>query len=680
MLQSLLSYNFRAKLIIPVAIALLLMIVSAITFTIATQKSSSSALNNQVGESFAELEKSTLEDLEKLSGQVITNLQGMEKKVSSQLEKSSSSALKETASSVQNNIKTLREESAASLLQLMAISAENSVVTKDFAVLNAYVRSAHTNKDIIFLFYQDADKKPLTRFLNRKNEKLKSFLPKGRPEIAKIIQSGEIDPDVLVLSENVKSEGEVIGSVTLAVDMMQAKKQAQEMSLQFDTLVADNSERINAILGKESEIINNDLRGVVKNIEEGISKRSTATVDEITARSNSLNSRTRNYFVIGSVVGLLLVLAILFMNANSTIKLLGGEPATMVQLTKRIAGGDLTADNDIEAVSGSLQEALLEMSQNLRNIIGVIVHEGRSLQTASTELALAAEDMSGGAEQSSSRANAVAAATEEMSANMETVTLASKQAANNVNVVASAMEEMTMAVQEIAQNTAKASSMTDDAVRRAVGSTEKVNHLGVAASDISKVTEVITEISEQTNLLALNATIEAARAGEAGKGFAVVANEIKELARQTAQATGEIKVKIETIQSSTVETVSDISAISSVINNVNELVATVAAAVEEQSATANDISNNINEASSGINEVNENVGQASAVASEIARDIADVSRVSGEAKEGSHKLQESSGNLKNIASNINKETSQFDLGQIEQEISGGSALSQVRPL
>jgi methyl-accepting chemotaxis protein len=71
--------------------------------------------------------------------------------------------------------------------------------------------------------------------------------------------------------------------------------------------------------------------------------------------------------------------------------------------------------------------------------------------------------------------------------------------------------------------------------------------------EISKVTETITEISEQTNLLALNATIEAARAGEAGKGFAVVANEIKELAKQTSDATQEIKRKIESVQASTTQ-------------------------------------------------------------------------------------------------------------------------------
>jgi len=105
----------------------------------------------------------------------------------------------------------------------------------------------------------------------------------------------------------------------------------------------------------------------------------------------------------------------------------------------------------------------------------------------------------------------------------------------------------------------------------------------MSAHAISKVTETITEISEQTNLLALNATIEAARAGEAGKGFAVVANEIKELAKQTNEATLDIKTKIEDVQVATDNTVADIEEISKVINNVNEIVVTITMAVGEQS-------------------------------------------------------------------------------------------------
>jgi methyl-accepting chemotaxis protein len=189
----------------------------------------------------------------------------------------------------------------------------------------------------------------------------------------------------------------------------------------------------------------------------------------------------------------------------------------------------------------------------------------------------------------SGRSNSVAGAAEAMSATMNSVAAASEQTATNVNMVASATEEMTATVQEIAHNSEKARTITESAVTQAGSASQKVGELGRAANEISNVTEVITEISEQTNLLALNATIEAARAGEAGKGFAVVANEIKELAKQTAQATQEIKAKIEGIQGSTAGTVNQIEQITGVINEVNEIVGTIATAVEEQAATSREI-------------------------------------------------------------------------------------------
>jgi methyl-accepting chemotaxis protein len=151
-----------------------------------------------------------------------------------------------------------------------------------------------------------------------------------------------------------------------------------------------------------------------------------------------------------------------------------------------------------------------------------------------------------------------------------------------------------------------------------------VRDLGKAAQMINKVTESIKEIADQTNLLALNATIEAARAGDAGKGFAVVANEIKELAKQTTEATKEIQERIEGVQTSSEQTIEVINTIVATIHKSKEIVATMTTAVQEQAAVSIEISNNVNQASQGIREVTENIAQASMVNRSVAKEVADL--------------------------------------------------------
>jgi methyl-accepting chemotaxis protein len=198
-------------------------------------------------------------------------------------------------------------------------------------------------------------------------------------------------------------------------------------------------------------------------------------------------------------------------------------------------------------------------------------------------------------------------------------------------------------------------------VDRTKKASEDIDELRKSAQKIGKVVETITEISEQTNLLALNATIEAARSGEAGKGFAVVAGEIKTLARQTAEATMEIKQRIETIQDSTNHTVSEIGEISLAIRTVNEMIDTVAASVEEQSATTKEIASNVIQAAQGIQDMTENVSQSSAVASDIAKEIAEVNQAASEMSTNSTQVNASAGGLSQLSEQLKKNIDQFKI-------------------
>ncbi len=383
-----------------------------------------------------------------------------------------------------------------------------------------------------------------------------------------------------------------------------------------------------------------------------------AAVAEKKSGINLALKRQRNRLILITVLILGITCTALTMIARTIVRPINKA----VHFAQDMATGDLSHQLDVHQKDeiGILARALNQMGASLSHMFKDIANGMNTISSSSTELSAISEQMTQSANQTSSRATSVAAASEKMSSNMSSVATASEHASTNVSMVASAAEEMTATVKEIAQNSATASSITAEAVAQAKSASDKVNQLGTAASEISKVTEVITEISEQTNLLALNATIEAARAGEAGKGFAVVANEIKELAKQTAAATQEIKTKIGGVQDSTTLTVAEIKQISKVINEVNDIVATIATAVEEQAVATQEIAGNVTQASQGIGEVHDSVAQSSSVSGAIAKDIAQVNLAGQEVSGGSEQLNISAQQLSQLAEQINEKVAGFN--------------------
>ncbi len=216
-----------------------------------------------------------------------------------------------------------------------------------------------------------------------------------------------------------------------------------------------------------------------------------------------------------------------------------------------------------------------------------------TVDRATGNMTQTATGMSQTAESSASRAAAAASA--------------SGNASTNVQTVAAAAEELASSVSEISRQVAAAARVAATASERAGRTNESVQGLADAAQKIGEVVKLISAIAGQTNLLALNATIEAARAGEAGKGFAVVASEVKSLATQTAKATEEIAQQVSAIQGATGDAVTAIKEIGTVIAEVNEISATIAAAVEEQGAATQEIARNAQQAAAGTTEVAQNI-------------------------------------------------------------------------
>ena len=332
-----------------------------------------------------------------------------------------------------------------------------------------------------------------------------------------------------------------------------------------------------------------------------------------------------------------------------------------VAFSQKMSAGNFTARLNLERNDeiGILMKAFDKTRTSLGDMMSDISSTAHSLFDSSDELNKISESALSTVKSLVGKTREVTKAADSMSINMETLTDTMEETSSNINMVSVAAEEMSSTITEIASNTSKARTITNEAVEVSVKTNNQVIELKGAALEIDRVIEVITEISEQTNLLALNATIEAARAGEAGKGFAVVASEIKELAKQTTSATEEIKDKISDIQKNTDITVKGIEDITSIISNIDSFVSTIAAAVEEQSVSTNEIAHNISSASKGLEIVNTNVKESSIFSKDIAQDISEVDRFTEVITDRSNRLLESAEVLSSFADKMQNIVNKF---------------------
>lgn len=316
--------------------------------------------------------------------------------------------------------------------------------------------------------------------------------------------------------------------------------------------------------------------------------------------------------------------------------------------------GDLTRRIDYQSRNelGELASWFNQFMDNLQGMIGHISADAESVGKSSNHLSTLSIEMSSGLKESAVNSEKAANASESIVSNISDIATTVEQSSNNVSVVAGSLEEMNISIEQIAGKAEEAKTVSQSAVNYSESVNAQIADFGNATREISKITEMINEIAEQTNLLALNATIEAARAGEAGKGFGVVANEIKALAKQTAEATQDIRESVTGIEETAAKTIDGIGQVQQTISESHRSIDEIAVATEDQAGSSRSISENLHQVADGLIEVSGNINESSVLIGNVSNDISKIDQSAAQLRSSSSEVSDGAAELSSLSEQL----------------------------
>jgi methyl-accepting chemotaxis protein len=451
-------------------------------------------------------------------------------------------------------------------------------------------------------------------------------------------------------------------------NIVSSKSHNSELAVEFDQLVAI-----------DKEVIRIFLKGDLAQANSLYIQQSTPAFESLMKVSDTLRSqinlelktdfdkgsvRRDKFLLVIKIITLFLIIITILAGFQFMRSLLSGINPMITMLKDLVRGeGDLRKRMKITGKDEFAQMASLfnEFIMQQQLLIQEVTTTSNEVVNATSKIEGNINFIATSAEETSAQSHSVASASGQASTNVSNISDSAEQMSDTVNTIATAIEEMSVSLCEVAKSCQKESQISSAANNQVRKTHSEVSHLQTVSIEISKVIELINDIADQTNLLALNATIEAASAGEAGKGFAVVATEVKELARQTAMATEQIRNQIEKMQESTNNAVKSINTITTVIEEVHTISQTIASSVEEQSATVGEIARNVSSSSEAAVNIAKNVNESAKGLTEISTNIQGVTLAASDTASLLSTVQKNTRSLTGLAEKMNALLKKFKI-------------------
>lgn len=598
-----------------------------------TAGSALEASSNQVSDSFGE----TRED-------VRGRLQTMREKSIDELASALTQQQTEQQQRVSDNVRTAVMAEAQGLANVLAAVAAPLIWDRDIPRLTDLVELADARESVLFAIYYDQYGKRMTRYVDRTDDRVRTLMEQGegRGAANKVLDAASRDPNVVIITADIKPQGSAIGQLKLGLSLEGINQDLAQLEQEFSATINGSIDASRQTLEAETELVNQRLQQQLAAMGADTQARIQSTVESLNDEASSLAANL-SILSIGSIVVLIILVAAV---------LGGGLLPRVLRLSAAIwsiADGeaDLTRRVTLKG-----KDELTEMARGMNQFIARI-------QELVSDVKASAESAAGQAREQGEISQDAVAAVNHQQQEVAEVSETMAAMSQSISEVADSIQEVAGSVQTIGAESEATASISRDVrerldavVRQVEKAVEAVNALNNQSTEITSVLSVIGAIAEQTNLLALNAAIEAARAGESGRGFAVVADEVRTLASRTQESTTEIEGIIARLQRGSNDAVSVIDQVSGQVADSS----TEFRKADEHFEEINQLLGSLQERALTISSVAEQEGRH---AGKVSVSVDDIARSSETTVEAIHRSDNASQKIGELLAALQAKASQF---------------------